>query len=108
MKIKKLFIGIAILATALTSCEKESDDRLACEKNNTGTVKLINSTDDSYEAYLNNEYIILLLPNTYYSIERTSGFHQVKFIQSDGYVFTPSEIEGTGTLIQCDELIFSN
>lgn len=109
IKMKKLLIAVPIISSMLfASCEKESDDRPACEKNNTGTLEFINSTEDSYELYLNNEYITLLLPNNKYSIDRTAGFYQVKFIQSDGYLVIPTENEGTGTLIQCEELTFVN
>jgi hypothetical protein len=102
---KKFILCFAILL--LFGCEKE-DDSLSCEKNDTGELQIINSSNDSYDIYIDGIYERTLYENSYFKVDLKSGFHLVKYVQADGYLLFPTEKEYTGTLVQCGEMVFTN
>jgi hypothetical protein len=105
---KKLLL-IGLISTTLFSCTKEEvDDRPDCEKNNTSTVKVINTTNDSYDIYLDDVYQVLLPPNTFHNITSQAGFHLVRYEQTNGYLFTPTIENYQGTAAQCGEMVVTN
>lgn len=102
---KKVILSFAILA--LLSCEKE-DDSLLCETNNTGEFQIINSSNDSYYIYIDNVYQRTLSASSYYKTDVKAGFHLIKFEQADGFIFSATIEEFSGTVVQCEELVVSN
>lgn len=101
MKIKKLFIGIAVLATALTSCKKENDDLIE------GTWQMENIYIDGYDAkvqYAGEDSMYCgsynLAYNAYYEVEKIEWFisgGSFSHLES-GYNYNPSSDYCTSTL----------
>jgi hypothetical protein len=107
---KKLFIAVPLMGALFfnSSCTKEEvDDRPDCEKNNTSTVKVINTDNESYDIYLDDVYQILLLPNTFYNITSQAGFHVVRYEEHD-YWLSQDIKNYQGTAAQCGEMVVTN
>ena len=112
MKTLYTIIPFALLLL-FAACEKESDSDTNenvpdCEKNNTGTIKILNNEDDKYYIYVDDVFKGSIAPNTYTNLEYTAGFHLIKYEQADGYVLYPTVKEVTGTLAQCSEMVVTN
>ncbi|MDZ4847027.1 MAG: hypothetical protein SH857_15955 [Chitinophagales bacterium] len=92
--------------TGFTGTQCETDNRPACQQNNTGTVDFDSYSDNPYSCYINNVYAGQVGSYGNKLVTSTAGFKNLRVLQVNGYVLYPSEFTGTATLSQCGILTF--
>jgi len=93
---KKIILSVALVGLFLTSCRKETiapTEPIAttniseCEKNHTGTLRVVNSTTESYYIYIENVYVVKVDPWSiaYYENVPSSSGLEIKAINVNDY-----------------------
>ncbi len=73
-----------------------------CYYNNTNTLKISNTSGDTYAIYINNEFIMNLSSGKYIEKTMTAGqTYQLYALQKDGYIFYPTEKNATHSGESC-------
>lgn len=89
---KKLILSVALFGLCLSSCKKENVETstpaptiLDCEKNHTGTLRVVNANNETFYIYIENVYVLKVDPWAigYYENVPSSSSLEVKAINVD-------------------------
>jgi len=107
-----MFFGVLFLtAIAIESCEKEKESDRECQINNSGFIKVSNSSNSGYNIYIDNVFAFQLQGKTLTGqYEVKVGVHSVKAIETIGYTSQPKIQQRNVTVDQCEyeSIVFSN
>jgi len=88
----------------ISSCTKESAEKLECESENIGYITITNTSDNPYNVYVNGTYVFRLQGNTFEDdYEVSVGTHTLKAEQVSGYLIYPTIRETTTIIVQCEK-----
>lgn len=74
-----------------------------CERDNTGTMKVVNNLGDPYRVYLNNSLKGSVGAFTSRDFENLSvGTYSARYEQASGYLLYPTIYSGSMTIVQCE------
>lgn len=94
--------------TTTTLLKENSINQIFVIVSPTGTIKLINNSNNSYRVYLNDSNCCDMLgKTTKYLSHKTIGAYIVKVVQLDGYLFYPTEKIYNSNLSSGDTLTVS-
>ena len=103
---KKIFLGLLLTTLLFSSCESDDDENVEpCETNQTGTLKILNSTGDGYTISVDGVERQVLLANTFINYSENEGTHTVSWVQADGYILYPTTGEVQTSVFSCSEVV---
>lgn len=73
----------------------------------TGTIQLINTSDNPYDVFIDGKGIGQQPGNTTWEKTYDKGYHAIKVQQASGYILYPTIKEGSVTLDGCDKKVIT-
>ena len=95
LSITNALLFIISLAFVAGSCKKEEEE--ACEKNNTGTITIVNNTKETLNIENNGVWITELAPGGRTKVETNPGQHVIAGSRSRFYYATVEVIRCSST-----------
>ena len=77
------------------------DNRPPCVANNSTRIEFVCTSDNPYDVYVNNTFVVRLNGGTSQTYTFNAGFKNLRAEQVSGYVFTPTIAEATVAGEQC-------
>jgi hypothetical protein len=81
----------------------EESNKLPCEKNDFGAIKLINTSSNPYNLYVDGKFLTTINGRYEQTINLKSGSHRLKCEQVSGYVLYPTVKEVNVNTTRCSE-----
>lgn len=98
---RKIFLLACLSATTLFSCKKEEPiPKQPCEINNTGNLKVVNSTIDDFALYVDGEYIAICKSATIKTVAQKVGSHVIQVVNLSN---TSDYRTASITIVQCTD-----
>jgi len=103
---KTKLLGVVLFALSVIGCQDDSvlSPKEPCERDQTGTLKVNNTSSNPYDIYIDGEYVKRVPGKSNVGeIPIKQGSRKLRAIQVSGYILYPTEVTADGTVATCKE-----